>query len=59
MPTVLAHPNIVPLLGVTVEPSELLSDWVPSGDLPGYIANHSDADRLSLVRFLYTALWMS
>ena len=44
-----AHPNIVPLLGVTIEPLELISDWMPGGDLPGYIAKHPNADRLSLV----------
>ena len=44
-----AHPNIVPLLGVTIEPLELISDWMPGGDLPGYIAMHPNADRLSLV----------
>ena len=45
----LEHPNIVPLLGVTMEPFELISGWVPGGDLPGYLAKHPDANRPSLV----------
>ena len=50
----LKHPNIVPLLGVTTEPLELISEWMPGGELLGYIAGHPDADRLSLLRFLST-----
>ena len=33
----LTHPNIVPLLGVTVSPFQLISTWMSGGDLPGYI----------------------
>ena len=51
----IAHPNIVPLLGVIVDPLELISDWMPGGDLTTYIINHSDADRHSLVSFPSTA----
>ena len=47
----LVHPNIVPLLGIAVDPYELISDWMPGGDLMGYIDTHPDADRRSLVRF--------
>lgn len=52
----LKHPNIVPLLGVTIDPLELIFDWMPGGDLPEYIANHPDADRLSLVGIPFTVL---
>ena len=52
----LAHPNIMPLLGVTTDSFELISDWMPGGDLTGYIANHADADRLPLVGFPSTVL---
>jgi len=45
----LAHPNVVPLLGVTTDPIQLVSGWMPDADLTGCIANHPDADRLSLV----------
>ena len=47
----LKHPNIVPLLGATTEPLELISELMPGGELLGYIAGHPDADRLSLMRF--------
>jgi serine/threonine protein kinase len=52
----LEHPNIVPLLGVTVDPFELISGWMSGGDLLGYIANHQNADRVSLVGTPLTAL---
>ena len=45
----LAHPNVVPLLGITTDPTQLISDWMPDVDLTGYIVNHPGADRLSLV----------
>ena len=45
----LVHPNIVPLLGVTIEPFELISRWMPGRDLQGYIAGHPATDKLSLV----------
>ena len=47
----LTHPNVVPLLGVTTDPIQLVSGWMPDVDLTGYITNHPDADRLSLVGF--------
>ncbi|KAF9789353.1 kinase-like domain-containing protein [Thelephora terrestris] len=44
------HPNIVPLLGVTISPRfQLISDYMSGGDLPEYIKQHSDADRLGLL----------
>ena len=46
----LTHPNILPLLGVTVTPTfQLISNWMPGGDLPGYIEKNPNADRLELV----------
>ena len=45
----LVHPNVAPLLGVTTDPIQLVSGWMPDVDLTGYIANHPDADRLCLV----------
>ena len=29
----LRHPNVVPLLGVTLSPYQLISNWMPGGDL--------------------------
>jgi len=45
----LTHRNIVPLLGVTISPFQLVSDWMPGGHLPDYIRMNPDADRLGLV----------
>ena len=45
----LIHPNILPLLGVTLTPPQLVSSWMSSGDLPEYIKEHPNADRLELV----------
>ena len=45
----LTHPNIVPLLGATVDPPQLISDRMTGGDLTEYIVSHPDTDRISLV----------
>ena len=48
----LTHPNIVPFLGVTTDPPQLISDWMSGGDLPAYITNNPYTDRLCLVGVL-------
>jgi hypothetical protein len=47
----LTHPNILPLLGVTIDDFDfrLISSWMPGGHLLSYIKNNPDADRLDLV----------
>jgi len=45
----LTHPNIVPLMGVTTAPFQLISDRMSGGELSGYIKEHPDSDRLELV----------
>ena len=45
----LTHPNVLPLLGATIAPPQLISDWMSGGDLPEYIEKHPNADRLVLV----------
>jgi len=50
----LAHPNIVPLLGVTLAPFQSISVWMPGGELLEYINMHSGADRLGLVGYRHT-----
>jgi len=45
----LTHPGILHLLGVTIAPFRLISDWMPCGELPGYIRNFPEADRIILV----------
>ena len=46
----LDHPNILPLLGITFTPFQLISNWMSGGDLPDYIKKNTGADRLELVR---------
>jgi serine/threonine protein kinase len=45
----LTHPNIVPLLGVTFAPPQLISEWMSGGDLRDYINKNPEANRLGLV----------
>ena len=46
----LKHPNIVPFRGVTLEPLQILSEWMSNGDLTVYIKQNPDASRVTLVR---------
>ncbi|KAF9645427.1 kinase-like protein, partial [Thelephora ganbajun] len=46
----LNHPNVLPLLGVTIAPLQLISNWMSGGNLPEYLEKHSDADRIGLLR---------
>ena len=45
----LEHPNIVPFLGITSTPLQLVSMWMPGGDLTEHITKYPNADRLGLV----------
>ena len=45
----LHHQNIVPFLGVTSSPLQLISEWMPDRELTEHIKKHPDADRLGLV----------
>ena len=45
----LKHRNIVPFLGITSTPLQLISEWMPNGDLTEYIRRHLNTDRLTLV----------
>ena len=53
----LAHPNVVPLLGVIANPLQLISHWMPGGDLTEYITKKPEVDRLGLVGVPSTALY--
>ena len=46
----LIHPNIVPFYGVSLDPPQLVSDWMVSGDLTEFITERPNANRLGLVR---------
>ena len=43
------HPNILPLLGITTTPFQLISNLMPGGNLPQWIQVNPNADRLVLV----------
>ena len=46
----LTHDNIVPFRGVTLEPLQIISEWMPNGDLTAYIKKNPNANRVNLVR---------
>ena len=45
----LNHPNIVPLLGITISHFQLISKWMCGSDLLEYVKERPDVDRLELV----------
>ena len=45
----LKHPNILPLLGATISPSQLVSTLMPAGDLSKYLPKNPDLNRIELV----------
>ena len=52
----LKHPNILPLLGATVSPSQLVSAFMPAGDLSKYLPKNPDTNRIELVGVNLVAL---
>ena len=53
----LRHPNVVPLIGTTVSGTqlEMISEWMPNGNINAFLKTHPDADLLGLVRFSFRA----
>ena len=45
----LTHPNVLPLLGVTIDGFQLISNWMSGGHLLSYLQGNTGADRLGLV----------
>ena len=45
----LNHPNIVPFNGVTFDPLQLVSEWMPGGELREYIKNNPQTSLINLV----------
>jgi len=45
----LSHPHIVPFIGVTLEPLQLVSEWMPGGELRSHINENPDANLTNLV----------
>ena len=47
----LKHPNIVGLIGVTRNPLQFVSEWMPNGTLTEYLGDNPGANRIGLVSF--------
>ena len=45
----LDHPNIVAFKGVTLNPLQLVSEWMPGGELQEHLKKHPNANPISLV----------
>lgn len=45
----LKHEKIVPLLGITSTPLQIISKWMPDGILTEYVRKYQDVDRCGLV----------
>ena len=54
----LSHPNVLPLLGVSVSKSpqyfRIISEWMPNGNVTEYTRSNPEANRLRLVSPPYT-----
>lgn len=48
---ILRHPNVLPLLGVTMIDHRfvMVSQWMKNGNVNEFLKNNPDADRLELV----------
>ena len=45
----LTHANIVPFIGVTFNPLQIVSEWMSNGNLTAYVKSNPRADRIILV----------
>jgi len=45
----LRHPNIVPFIGVTTNPLQLVLEWMPNGTLTEFVEKNPSASRIDLV----------
>lgn len=47
----LRHPNVLPLIGATMTENRLtmVSEWMPSGNINGFVKAHPDVDHFKLV----------
>ena len=45
----LDHPNIVAFKGATLNPLQLVSEWMPGGELRRYLKKNPDANHINLV----------
>ena len=52
----LSHPNVVPFIGVTMDPFQYVAERISDGNLMQYLEEHPEVDRISLVsRLLFIA----
>lgn len=51
----LRHPNVLPLLGVTMGNNQfaMVSEWMVNKNINEYIKEHRDVNRFELVRFRF------
>ena len=45
----LRHQSIVPFIGVTQDPLQFVSEWMPNGTLVDYLGKNPGANRIGLV----------
>ena len=45
----LRHPNVVPFVGVTQNPLQFVSEWMPNGTLTEYVSENPGVNRIGLV----------
>jgi hypothetical protein len=52
----LRHPNVLPLLGVTMSDNQfaMVSEWMVNGNVNEYVKVHRDVNRFELVGFGFT-----
>lgn len=52
----LIHVNVVPFIGVTFAPLQIVSEWMSGGDLTTHIKSNQQADRIALVSPVFDPL---
>ena len=52
----LIHPNVVPFLGVTSNPLQIVSEWMSDGNLTTYVKLNPYTNRVILVSPLFDLL---
>ena len=57
----LSHPNVLPLLGVSVSKDpqyfRIISEWMPNGNVMEYVRSNPEANRLRLVSSAVCSPW--
>jgi len=52
----LKHVNVVPFIGVTFDPLQIVSEWMSGGDLTAHVKSKPQTSRVVLVRHLSNPL---